>query len=550
MTDGTRVTMSRTTAIAGGLILLLIGAAVSFLLVRGRDATEHARPAPPSAATGAGAASPAVPPEPPSPSGDAPLPDVDVTLTEEAVTRAGIEVAPVSTSGTADAVTIPGVIEADAYRRVAVTPLVAGRVTRVNAQLGQHVRRGAALALIYSPGLAEAQTRYLSMSAELEAAAQELKRTERLVEIGAASRQELERIRATHTTAATAVEGARAQLVLLGMTPSAIGRLTSARDISATTSVPAPIDGVITERQANLGLNVDTSTPLFTVVDLSSVWVQGDLYEKDFPNVRVGSAATVTTTAYPGLALRGRVAYIDPQLNEQTRTARVRVEVPNPRGELRLGMYAEMQIAGRGRAGGVAVAREAVQTIGNRQFVYVAKPGQRGRYIEREVRIGKTSGDVVEIAAGLNSGDAVVTKGSFFVRAERERLGLRQPGAAGGGMPHAMPTEQAGAKPAPLASDRGARQGGGQSTKPLQVTITEKGFEPERVAVARGAPARITFVRTTDNTCANEVLFPSLNIKRALPLNEPVVIEFTPEKSGEISFTCGMNMLRGSVVVQ
>lgn len=523
MTDGSRVTMSRTAVIAGGLVMLLIGAAVSYLLVR-RNAIEHVQPAPSSSggATTAPAPAPAVLPA----STDTPLPDVEVTLTEEAVNRAGIEAAPVSTSGTADAVTIPGVIEADAYRKVVVTPLVAGRVTRVNAELGQQVRRGASLATIFSPGLAEAQTRYLSTRAELEAVSQELERTERLVEIGAASRQELERVRATHTTAATAVEGVRAQLALLGMSPAAISRLTSAKDISSTTTVPAPIDGVITERQVNLGLNVDTSTPLFTVVDLSSVWVQGDLYEKDFPSVRVGSAATVTTMAYPGLALRGRVAYIDPQLNEQTRTARVRVEVPNLRRELRLGMYAEMQIAGGVSAVGVAVPRESVQTIGTRQFVYVAKPGQRGRYTEREVRIGKTSGDMVEIVSGLNAGDTVVTTGSFFVRAERERLGLRQPGAPGAG----------GGQTAPAAS--GPR-----------VIVTEKGFEPSRVEVRAGAPTRITFVRTTEKTCATEVLIPSLNIKRALPLNEPVVVEFTPSKGGEISFACGMNMLKGSVVV-
>lgn len=551
MTDSTRVTMSRRAAIAAGLILLLVGAGVTWLVVRSRGAHPAAgmNMEPAAGQRASDAASPA-PAGTPAPASDARLPDAEVTVTEEAVKRAGIEVAPVSTSGDAAAITIPGVIEANAYRRVPVTSLVAGRVTRVNAELGEHVKRGAPLAVIYSPGLAEAQTKYLSARAELEAAGQELKRTERLVEIGAASCQELERIRATHTTVATAVEGARAQLVLLGMTPAAIGRLTSARDISATTSVPAPIDGVVTERQANLGLNVDTSTPLFTVVDLSSVWVVGDLYEKDFPAVRVGSAATVTTTAYPGLALRGRVTYIDPQLNEQTRTARVRVEVPNPRRELRLGMYAEMQIAGAGRGTGVAIPREAVQTIGNRQFVYVAKPGQRGRYTEREVRMGSISGERVEIIAGLASGDAVVTKGSFFVRAERERLGLRQPGATAGAMPHGMPMEQPAGKTAPPPRRDTARQAAKDARSAPQVRVTEKGFEPARISVAAGTPARVTFVRTTDNTCAKEVQFPSLNIKRALPLNETVVVEFTPSKTGEIAFACGMNMLRGTVVVQ
>jgi cobalt-zinc-cadmium efflux system membrane fusion protein len=478
------------------------------------------------------AASPAPPAEPPAaaPGGtDTPLPDVEITLTEDAVARAGIEVTPVAASGAADTVKIPGVIEADAYRRVVVTPLVGGRITRVTAELGQQVRRGATLAQIYSPGLAEAQMKFLSARAELEAAHQELKRTERLVEIGAASRQELERIRASHTMHDTMVAGARAQLVLLGMTPAALGRLTSASEISATTSVLAPIDGVVTERQANPGLNVDPSMPLFTVVDLSSVWVLGDLYEKDFARVRVGSEATITTTAYPGLALGGRVTYIDPQLNAETRTARVRVEVPNPRLELRLGMYAEMQIASRPRSGAMTVPRDAVQTIGDRQFVYVARAGQRGRYVEREVRLGDVSGSAIEVTSGVSPGDAVVTKGSFFVRAERERLGLRQPGAASG-MPHEMAGKEAVDTP--------------------RVTITEKGFEPDRVSVPGGGPVRITFIRTTDNTCAKEITVPSLKIRRELPLNQPVNIEIKPQKSAEITFTCGMNMLKGAIMVR
>ena len=532
MTDA-RVTMGRGAALLTAAVLVAVTAGVTYLVVRPRPAAdEHAgmqmAPAPSASPDGAPAASPPSPP----PAPDTPLRDIEVKLTEEAVARAGLEVKPAGTSGGADAVRTPAVIEPNAYRRVEVTPLVSGRVTRVNAELGQAVTRGATLARVYSPGLAEAQTKYLSTRAELGAAAQELKRTERLVAIGAASQQELERIRASHTSVATAVEGARAQLVLLGMTPAAITRLTAPNEITATTRVPAPISGIVLERQANLGLNVDPSMPLFTIVDLSTVWAIGDLYERDFPRVRVGSEATITTTAYPGLALGGRVTYIDPQLNAESRTARVRVEVPNPRRELRLGMYAELQIAARAGNQVVTVPREAVQTIGNRQFVYLALPGQRGRFLEREVRLGDVSGASVEITTGVNPGDAVVTKGSFFVRAERERLGLRA--APAGGMP-GMPMGEA--TPAPRAAEG------------IRVTITEKGFEPSRVTVSANAPVRVTFVRTTDNTCAKEIAVPSLNLMRPLPLNEPVVVEL-PAKAGEVAFTCGMNMLRGTVVVQ
>lgn len=389
------------------------------------------------------------------------------------------------------------------------------------------------MAQVYSPELAEAQTRYLSMRAELEAAEQELRRTERLVEIGAASRQELERVRAAHTTRATEVEGARSRLVLLGMAAAAIARLSSASEITATTNVPAPIAGVVTEREANLGLNVDMSTKLFTVVDLSTVWVVGDLYERDFSHVRVGSAATITTTAYPDLALQGRVSYIDPQVRPETRTTRVRVEVGNPRNELRLGMYAEMQVGHAAPTRVTMVPRTALQNVGDRHVVYLVNPKEAGKFIEREVRLGETSGEQVGIISGLAPGDIVVAEGSFFVRAERERLGLR-------------PTAASTAGPAPPAAGQRIESGAQSAT----VTVGDEGYEPSRLTFRAGVPARLTFVRTSEKTCGTEVVVPSLNLRRALPLNERVEIEFTPEKPGEIMFVCGMDMLRGAVLVQ
>lgn len=542
MTDDRRLTIGRGAATLAGLALLLAGAGLTFLFLRSADRTaKQGNDLASPAASGPAPASPA----PPATAGDAPLPDIEVTLTPDAVARAGIEVASVTSTAATDAVRIPGTIEADAYRRVAVTSVVAGRITRVSAELGQAVKRGSTLAQIYSPGLAEAQTKYLTVRAGLEAATQELTRTERLVEIGAASRQELERIRASHTAHATSVEGARTQLVLLGMTPAAIDRLTSASAITASASVPAPIDGIVTERQANPGLNVEPSTPLFTIVDLSSVWVMGDLYEKDFPRVRVGSRATVTTTAYPGLALEGRVAYIDPQVDGQTRTAQVRVEVRNPRRELRLGMYAEVQILAPGGRHAVTVPREAVQTIGDRHVVYLSRPGRIGQFIEREVRVGEVTGALVEIASGVNAGDAVVTRGSFFVRAERERLGLRRPGgqASPGAMGDMPGMAIVGGAPADTARQR-------PPSTVVKITVGDAGFLPARVEAAQGGVVRLEFTRSSDKTCATEIVVPSQQIRRALPLNTPVQVQLRVPEAGEIAFSCGMDMLKGTVVVR
>jgi RND family efflux transporter MFP subunit len=316
------------------------------------------------------------------------------------------------------------VVEPNAYKLVAVTPLISGRITRVAAELGQHVQRGQMIAQIFSPELAESQTRYVSARAELEAHERELARTEKLVQIGAASRQELERIHAGHTARRADVQSAASRLQLLGLSAAAIEALGPGKTVDVTVNVTAPISGVVSERTANVGLNVDQATKLFTVVDLSSVWVVADVYEKDFARVGVGTPATISTSAYPDLVLQGRVSYIDPQVSPETRTAKVRIEVPNARNQLRLGMYAEALFGG-GAGSMPMVLRSAVQNVGDRTVVYLVNPKNPGEFVEREVRLGGAAGDHVSVLAGVQPGDVVVGEGSFYVRAERERLGLR-----------------------------------------------------------------------------------------------------------------------------
>jgi RND family efflux transporter MFP subunit len=522
------------------IALLAVGAGTTYLLMPRFSGSRQ----PVQEMAGSSSARPAG--EAPSPSGtdnrvsnspNQPLQDVIVTLSQEAVKRAGIEVVSV-TRGAArsSGVRIPGTVEVNAYKQVVVTPLVSGRVTRVLVELGDRVRRGQTLLQVFSPELADAETKYLSAKAELEAHEQELARTAKLVAIGAASQQELERLHAEHSAKLAGVQSLRSRLVLLGLSAPAIDALSPGKEIEATTDVPAPIDGIITERAANVGLNVDTATKVFTVVDLSSVWVVGALYERDFPRVRVGSGASVTTKADPSLARQGRVSYIDPQVSPDTRTARVRVEVPNPRQELRLGMYADVEVAATANRQAVMIPRIAVQNVSDRQVVYVANPAEPGRFTEREVHLGDVSGEDVEVVSGVQAGDQVVSKGSFFIRAERERLGLRP----------ATGTQSTAPPPGTGAGDSPT----GVSLQTARITLGEQGYEPAKVMLRAGTPARITFLRTSDKTCGTEVVFPSLSVRRALPLNQAVDIEFTPGTTGDIAFVCGMNMLKGVVVVQ
>ena len=244
--------------------------------------------------------------------------------------------------------------------------------------------------------------------------------------------------------------------------------------------------------------------------------------------------ATVTIAAFPGQRLSGRVSYIDPQVSPETRTAKVRIEVPNPRQELRLGMLAEARLGSvTGGAATITVPRRAVQTMGDRSVVYIVNRAKEGGFLERTVLLGAASADAVVVMAGLEPGDVVVSEGSFSVRAERERLGLGDPA------------------PVPAPPEGVVQGGAARNAAPqvAEITVTKDGFGPTKV-VRAGTPLRLTFLRTTDETCATEVVVPSLKIKRALPLNKPVDVEFTPEKAGTIDFACGMAMFKGAIVVE
>jgi RND family efflux transporter MFP subunit len=449
-------------------------------------------------------------------------------LSPELVARAGIRVETVQTGESGAGLRVPGTVQPNAYRKVSVTPLAGGRVTRVPIELGQHVSRGAILAEIYSPDLAEARTRYLSMQADREAGEARVSRTERLAQIGAASQQELELSRAEHTRHETELEQAAARLRLLGVDPAHVTHATAANPASATLRVTAPQEGVVLERPATVGMTVEPSTVVATLVDLSPVWVIADVYERDVAAVRVGTRAAITTAADAGSSVSGTVTYVSPEVRPETRTAEVRVEVANPGAQLRFGMFVNVTFEGIRRPAGAVIPRAAVQTVGARTVVYIARDQSAGSFEERPVILGDGDLDRVSVTTGVVPGDRVVTTGSFSLRAEAERQGLRPAAPA--------PTSTTAENAAPAQS--------------FAVRVTAAGFEPNTLTLQAGRPARIAFTRTSDETCAKEVVFADYGIRRSLPLNQTVTVDFVPKSNGRAGFVCGMNMLKGTLVVQ
>src|SRR5229473_5457269 len=295
--------------------------------------------------------------------------DLQVELGPDDLKKAQVQTVHVEVKKTSSTLRVPGIVNPDEYREVHVTSLVGGIIKQVPVVLGDHVKRGQPLAVVFSGELAEAETQYLSHLAELEADHKKLVRTQNLVKLGAASQQEEEDVEAMHAGHESYVRAALEKLKLLGASDQQIASLKQAEQIDPNFVVPAPINGVVLTRAANLGLVVSTAQELFTVADLSTVWIMASINEKDFASVRVGTAATVTAPAYPGRLWKGRVIYIQPQVDPTTRTAQARIEVANPREDLRIDMYTDVDFTSSGAPGPV-VPEAAVQSIGERRFVF------------------------------------------------------------------------------------------------------------------------------------------------------------------------------------
>ena len=281
------------------------------------------------------------------------------------------------------------------------------------------MRRGQQVAVVFSNELAEAQSGYLKALAELDEHHRHHTRTVKLVEIGAASREELEMANTKLRDAESNVANLRQKLLLLGLSPQRVNSLISASQVSSEVTVVAPSNGTVTSRTVNPGEVIEANKELIRVTDLSTVWVVGQVYEKDLATIRLGSGANITSDAYPARVFRGRVSYVDPKIDPATRTAQVRIELTNPGQIFKIGMYVNVAFATLGAAEKTmpVVPKDAVQTIGNQQFIYVAgeKPNE---FIQRPVRLGPEANGVYPVIEGLNVGERIVVQGSFLLRAE------------------------------------------------------------------------------------------------------------------------------------
>ena len=212
------------------------------------------------------------------------------------------------------------------------------------------------------------------------------------------------------------IEGARRRLVNLGLDDAMIAAIARSRHVPRVITWPAPQDGHIIERKALSGMRAAPGEMLFRIVDHSVVWVLADIPERDVGSVGAGQTAIIRTRSYPDRPIKGRVALIYPHLNMETRTARVRIELPNADDLLLGDMYADVEIETGGKGKVLAAPESAIIDAGKRQVVLLDKG--EGRFEPRQVKIGRHGDGYVEIESGVAAGDRVVTSANFLIDAE------------------------------------------------------------------------------------------------------------------------------------
>jgi len=265
----------------------------------------------------------------------------------------------------------------------------------------------------------QAKTKIVTAEANLAEAKKRYARAVQVADINPVSRGEFEQAAVKRQAAESDLAVARQRLMLLGLSPQRVNALRSPSQINAEIALTSPVSGTITKRSANAGEVVEANKELMRVTDLASVWMIAQVYEKDLNALRAGTGASVTTDAYPGRMFRGHVTYIVPNINQETRTAQVRVELDNPGQVLKIGMYVNAAFGSAGMAERTVpvISSASVQNMNDRQVVFVAtdKPNI---FAVRHVRLGAENNGRIVVLEGLNVGDRIVNEGSFLLRAE------------------------------------------------------------------------------------------------------------------------------------
>lgn len=331
----------------------------------------------------------------------------ELHLSETEITSAGIVVEAVQFKEIADQLVLTANIAANQDRLARIAPRIEGRLIKVSANLGDRVKAGQSLAVIDSIQMGEARAEYRRAQSELKLAESVFQRADRLLKEQVVPQRQWLEASSIYERAKAATDAATERLRLLGGAPGSG---------ESSFTVNAPFAGVVIEKKAVLGDLAQTENNLFTVADLSNVWIEADVTEQDLGKLAVGMPATVTVAAYPNDVFKGTVSYIANTFDRQTRTVKARIELPNPDGRLRIDMFARAAIDLVNKRDRLALPQEAVLMIQGQFVVYVATDDG---FEARPVALSERLTDRVVIASGLLPGENVVVSGAYALKARQ-----------------------------------------------------------------------------------------------------------------------------------
>jgi cobalt-zinc-cadmium efflux system membrane fusion protein len=352
----------------------------------------------------------------------APAPGI-VKLTPEGVKAAGIEVQTVAATTPSGVISATAVLEMNGDRVARVNPRAAGRAVSVNASQGDRVRHGQVLAQIDSVDMDQAWSNYLKAKGRLDLAARSARREETLFQKKVSPEKDLFKSRQEYSEAEADLLLAKERFRLLGVDVQHLETDTNGTDQKRPLiPVCAPLSGVIIEKTVAKGEMIGPEKTLFTVADLSTLWLIVDIYEHNLGRIKTGMQVKLSISAYPGKEFRGKISYMGDVMDDKTRTVKARVSIENRDGFLKPGMFATATIDSvkDSRAEKVIVVpEEAVFLDGSERYVFVHEGD--GRFVVRRVSVGPASGLKIEIKEGLKVGEAVVTKGVFTLKSELKK---------------------------------------------------------------------------------------------------------------------------------
>lgn len=340
---------------------------------------------------------------------DAPPDGTKVILKGKNTARlAGIETTKASAGRGMAEIIAPVIITYDATRVAQVMARAPGMVRGVSADIGSRVSAGSALAVIESTAVSSDQSRLTAARSRMQTAEASYRREADLEKKGISSRKEVQAAKQSLDEATAELETLQASLRGVGATNGNDGRY----------SVTAPISGVITQRTVSLDRYVDSQTPLFEIVDTSSMWAEIALPEAELGAVKTGTSVVIIMDGLAGREFRGAIAHIAPLIDPQTRTATARVRLANPKGLLRANMYGQARISVGSFRSSSAVPRGAIQRAKSVKLVFVRLAADEYEARRVQVASGSSNGDLVEIASGIEVGEEIVVAGSFLLKTE------------------------------------------------------------------------------------------------------------------------------------